>query len=218
MKKLIAIVMTICIMFCGCSKSSETPVSDAQPTNIPTETLKAEITSIEMPCDICHLTGNCKPYDCKRLNTEDFTYTTINYFVCEKCWTEIMDIEQDRVTYETLMSTVHTIIDDPKAQTYYSDKGLYISLAPQGIIISPAPDDWLESKLKDILGENCMTEIKSVSKDEKHNVYLFAVIDGKRFEKDFPPKSAFFPDEKSIKDRIYEKVNEAYDEYHNNKK
>ena len=125
MKKLITIVMIICIMLCGCSNSSETPVSDTQPTNIPTETPKAEITPTEMPCDICHKTGLCKPYECKRLDFEKYTYSSTDYFVCENCWNEIMDVEQDRVTYESLILAAHNIMSDFKAQLYYKDKYLY---------------------------------------------------------------------------------------------
>lgn len=205
MKKLITIVMIICIMLCGCSNSSETPVSDTQPTNIPTETPKAEITPTEMPCDICHKTGLCKPYECKRLDFEKYTYSSTDYFVCENCWNEIMDVEQDRVTYESLILAAHNIMSDSKAQLYYKDKYLYITLTPDGILI--APDDWLESKLKELLGENCMTEMKSLSKDEKHNVYSFYFKNTDELIRDYPPKSIFFPDDKTY----YESYKEMLD-------
>lgn len=47
MKKLITMLSIICIMLCACSKSSETPVSDNQPTNLPVETKKADTNEIE---------------------------------------------------------------------------------------------------------------------------------------------------------------------------
>lgn len=44
MKKLITIVMIICIMLCGCSKASNEPNSTTPSINTPTEAEKAEIT------------------------------------------------------------------------------------------------------------------------------------------------------------------------------
>lgn len=211
MKKVIIILMILCIMLCGCSKAANEPASTTSTTNTPTEVEKAEITPtkeptpIEMPCDICHKTGMCKPYECKRLDFEKYTYSSTNYYVCENCWNEIMDVEQDRVTYETLISAAYNIMSDPKAQLYYKDQNLCISLAPNGILI--LPDDWLENKLKELLGENCMTEMKSLNKDENHNIYMFTMKNTGETQRDFPPKSVFFPDDKTY----YEAYKEMLD-------
>ena len=44
MKKVITIVMIICVMLCGCTKSAETPISSESSTNIPIPTKAVETT------------------------------------------------------------------------------------------------------------------------------------------------------------------------------
>lgn len=194
MKKLIAIVMIICIMLCGCSKSSETPVSDVQPTNIPTETLKAEITPTEMPCDICHKTGNCKPYESKKWNPGKADYDTVLFNICENCWDSVMANEQDIYNYDSIVTALNVIMTDTKALTYYKDKTFYVGLSKYGIDVSEE-DDWLKQKLQEILGIKSLTEIKATD----DNAYIVKVENATLVTKYDPPKSILFPsDEKSV--------------------
>lgn len=110
MKKLL-ILLLVCIMLCSCSKSSETPVSDSQPTNTPTKEETADLTPTNAPseytidgsCDICHKTKKLKEY----------RFEQKTYAVCEDCYNEkILGYEADNEVYNNLVAYIQVAMTD----------------------------------------------------------------------------------------------------------
>lgn len=195
MKKML-LFLIICSMFCGCSKSPNEPLSDV--SDIPNEPMIIETTPTEeptpilKPCDICHKTGNCKPYDSEKYYYEKQEFITTTFYICEDCWQTVMDSETDIDNYKSLSSALQMVAVDKKAETYYHDKDVDIVFDNSGVHIEN--DDWLVERLGEILGKDFLNTIHTVT-GETYILTLTNMSFGLTVQATQKPKSLLYPDD-----------------------
>lgn len=176
MKKLIAIVMIICIMLCGCSKAPNEPTSTTPTTNIPTDVEKVEISPTEVPneytldgsCDICHKTKKLKEY----------RYETVTYAVCEDCYNDkILGYESDYNVYDSIFGIVYIALTDDSIFEKIKDEPVTITYDAFGITCSNS-----------VISDYFIREFKmDLSEPSKVGSYEM-IIDGNFVKKSKPPK------------------------------
>lgn len=175
MKKVITIVMIICIMLCGCSKSepqttpTTAPTSEPTkeptqaPTTAPTET-PAKETDIEYHCQICGVSSLEKPLSV-------CTKGSAKYILCDDCYLDVVKSDTDCKIFQNIFDIVEISFAD--AKVFEENKTLgtaYIKIKESGIIYENAGEN-LQEKVNAYLESMGVTEYP-------HQECLISITDG----------------------------------------
>ena len=170
MKKIIAILIILCITFCACSKSSETPVSSESGTNIPSDTKDGNLTptatvtieptdkpikTIIADCPICgRKETECKELVKKELDYSCMAYIDKAYYLCDSCYEQIYQNEHDGEIINKIKSVCWQLkFQDSLKEAAKSELGASIYVSEDGIeyfFESPEFDKILEEKMSDV--------------------------------------------------------------------
>lgn len=153
MKKIITILIILCITFCACSKSAETPVSSESGTNIPSDTKDGNLTptatvtveptekpikTIIADCPICgRKETECKEFVKKQYDTTLRTDIDKAYYLCDTCYEKVLENEHDCEIYDKIYKQLIVLITDDKLKeeiisvTLYSE--YYLRIDTEGV-------------------------------------------------------------------------------------
>ena len=139
MKKLIALLMIICLAACGCSKE-ETPKSEPI-----TETPTQEITTTPIPpanikCDVCGRTADCKEIIRTRYDRDLQRDIDKAFHLCDNCYEGAVQDEKDIATFNDLKMALNIAITN---EEYMNLEGT-IDISEYGINASSGLEDLLK--------------------------------------------------------------------------
>ena len=101
MRKLLAIIMILCLMICGCGKQ-ETPEPEPV-TETPTQEITpTTILAFNTTCAVCGRNTECKEIIRTRYSTEFQRDIDKAFYLCENCYDDALQDEQDLKTYDNL--------------------------------------------------------------------------------------------------------------------
>ena len=138
MKKLIVLLMIICLATCGCSKQetsepkpvTETPTQEITPTAIPT---------FNTTCAVCGRNTECKEIIRTRYSTEFQRDIDKAFYLCDNCYDGAVQDETDLATFHDLHLALLIALTNEK---YMNLEGT-ISIGEYGIKASPELEDLL---------------------------------------------------------------------------
>jgi len=138
MKKILILLMMICIITCGCSKE-ETPAPEPV-TEIPTQ----EITPTTIPtfntaCAVCGRQTDCKEIIRTRYNLDLQRDIDKAFYLCDNCYEGAVQDEKDLTVYHDLNMALIIALTDEK---YMNLEGT-INIGENGISVSPGLEDLL---------------------------------------------------------------------------
>lgn len=149
MKKLITLLMIICLATCGCSKQ-ETP--EPEPV---TETPTQEITPTAIPafnttCAVCGRNTECKEIIRTRYSTEFQRDIDKAFYLCENCYDDALQDEKDLKAYNNLyfdimLSTTQKECSDLKGTVTIYDNGISVSKGLEALLTYLEKNFGLES-------------------------------------------------------------------------
>lgn len=138
MKKLIILLMIICLAACGCSKE-ETPKSETI-----TETPTQEITTTPIPpanikCDVCGRTADCKEIIRTRYDRDLQRDIDKAFYLCDNCYEGAVQDEKDIAEFNNINNALMIALTDEK---YINLEGT-INIGENGISVSSGLEDLL---------------------------------------------------------------------------
>lgn len=115
MKKLIVLLMIICLITCGCSKEetpksnpvTETPTQEIMTTPEPTPTDEPTLLTT---CAVCGKLDECQEIVRTRYSTEFKRDIDKVFYLCNKCYEDAIQDEKDLTTYKNLESMLSIVI------------------------------------------------------------------------------------------------------------
>jgi hypothetical protein len=139
MKKLIVLLMIICLATCGCSKE-ETPAPEPV-TEIPTQ----EITPTAIPtfntaCAVCGRQTDCKEIIRTRYDLDLQRDIDKAFYLCENCYGDALQDEKDLTVYHDLNMSLLIALTDEK----YMNLNGTITIDEYGISASSGLEDLLK--------------------------------------------------------------------------
>lgn len=138
MKKLITLLMIICLATCGCSKE-ETPKSEPI-----TETPTQEITATPIPpanikCDVCGRTADCKEIIRTRYDRDLQRDIDKAFYLCDNCYEGAVQDEKDIAEFNNINNALMIALTNEK---YMNLEGT-INIGENGISVSSGLEDLL---------------------------------------------------------------------------
>ena len=138
MKKLIVLLMIICLAACGCSKE-ETPKSEPI-TETPTQEITATpIPTINTKCAVCGRIADCKEIIRTRYDLDLQRDIDKAFYLCDNCYDGAVQDETDLATFHDLHLALLIALTNEK---YMNLEGT-ISIGEYGIKASPELEDLL---------------------------------------------------------------------------
>lgn len=139
MKKILILLMMICIITCGCSKE-ETPAPEPV-TEIPTQ----EITPTAIPtfntaCAVCGRQTDCKEIIRTRYDLDLQRDIDKAFYLCENCYDDALQDEKDLTVYHDLNMALLIALTDEK----YMNLNGTITIDEYGISASSGLEDLLK--------------------------------------------------------------------------
>ena len=139
MKKILILLMMICIITCGCSKE-ETPTPEPI-TEIPTQ----EITPTTIPtfnttCAVCGRQTDCKEIIRTRYDLDLQRDIDKAFYLCENCYGDALQDEKDLTVYHDLNMSLMIALTDEK----YMNLNGTITIDEYGISASSGLEDLLK--------------------------------------------------------------------------
>jgi hypothetical protein len=159
MKKVITILITICILLCGCNK--EAPATT--PTEQPVSTVTQEPT-VDLPkCALCKNPGTLQEYVVGVWDEELGRERRKAWDVCGDCYNKLKAIEKDAETYNLVFQVAGIALADAEVykENMSSDAG-YIIIDQSGIYYENIGAKYkasLEKNFADIFGKNFGTTV-----------------------------------------------------------
>ena len=168
MRKVITILIILCITFCACSKSTGTPVSSESGTNIPSNVKDGNLTPTATPtieptdkpiktiiadCPVCgRKETECKELIKKELDYSCMAYIEKAYYLCDSCYEQISQNEHDGEIINKIKSVCWQLqFQDSLKEVAKKGDSIYVS--KDGIeyfFESPEFDKVLKEKMSDI--------------------------------------------------------------------
>lgn len=138
MKKLIVLIIIICLAACGCSKE-ETPKSEPI-TETPTQEITATpIPTINTKCAVCGRIADCKEIIRTRYDLDLQRDIDKAFYLCDNCYDGAVQDETDLATFHDLHLALLIALTNEK---YMNLEGT-ISIGEYGIKASPELEDLL---------------------------------------------------------------------------
>lgn len=139
MKKILILLMMICIITCGCSKE-ETPAPEPV-TEIPTQ----EITPTTIPtfntaCAVCGRQTDCKEIIRTRYDLDLQRDIDKAFYLCENCYGDALQDEKDLTVYHDLNMALMIALTDEK----YMNLNGTITIDEYGVSASSGLEDLLK--------------------------------------------------------------------------
>ena len=140
MRKILLLLLFICILVCGCGKNETT---DEQKTNDtttipekePTKTEKVQETNTEkIACAVCGEITDCMSYTKKIWNNELGDYLKKAFYLCSDCYLDVVKNETDCINYECIIEDTQLALafkENYKIISQLEGEG-YIKLTPSG--------------------------------------------------------------------------------------
>ena len=143
MKKILILLIMICIITCGCSKE-ETPAPEPV-TEIPTQ----EITPTTIPtfntaCAVCGRQTDCKEIIRTRYDLGLQRDIDKAFYLCENCYGDDLQDEHDLNAYETLDNMLSIVLT---LDEHFEKINGTVTINSSGVKVSPGLEDLLD-KLK----------------------------------------------------------------------
>lgn len=119
MKKMIILIMIICIMLCGCSNNEPQPIDT---TNVPTDTITTTPTEStttvesetdqtsnksESECQICGEKTLCNVYSKDKWNNDLGMYIKKTYYLCDDCYLKVLKNETVCDNYNAIVEAAN---------------------------------------------------------------------------------------------------------------
>lgn len=158
MKKVITILIIMCITLCACSKE-ESKTSDIPNESEPQITEVAEEKIINTTCSVCGRITDCKEYVKRTLNFDIMDYLEKAYYLCDNCYDKVLANEKECDNYNSLVSAANISLTYEEVMDYQKSNGDgLITIDPKGISYENICDQ-MKKTLKDCLGDDFETQI-----------------------------------------------------------
>lgn len=139
MKKLIVLLMIICLATCGCSKQDE-PTTTNTPSTTVTETptkseSNSETNTDKMACALCGEITDCTGFTRKIWNNDIGDYVKKVYYLCPECYILATKNETDCINYENMIANTQLAVafkENYKIISSLEGEG-YIKMGPLGV-------------------------------------------------------------------------------------
>lgn len=113
MKKLIVLLMIICLAACGCSKQDEPTATNTPTTAItetPTKSADTDSNTDKMACALCGEITDCMAFTRKIWNSDIGDYVKKVYYLCDDCYVTASRNETDCLNYEAMLENTQLAV------------------------------------------------------------------------------------------------------------
>ena len=167
MKKLIVLLMIICLAACGCSKE-ETPKSEPI-TETPTQEITATpIPTINTKCAVCGRIADCKEIIRTRYDLDLQRDIDKAFYLCENCYGDALQDEKDLTVCHDLNMALLIALTDEK----YMNLNGTITIDEYGISASSGLEDLLKY-VKDFFDTDDLKTSRDYIIEIKNNMTYF---------------------------------------------
>ena len=139
MKKLIVLLMIICLDACGCSKQDEPTTTDTPSTTVTETPTKSESNSEtntdKMACALCGEITDCTGFTRKIWNNDIGDYVKKVYYLCDDCYLTASRNETDCINYDNMIANLQLAVTSKevyKVISFLEGEGI-LKMGPTGI-------------------------------------------------------------------------------------
>ncbi|MBR3645839.1 MAG: hypothetical protein IKN54_05425 [Lachnospiraceae bacterium] len=139
MKKLIVLLMIICLATCGCSKQDEPTTADTPSTTVTETPTKSESNSEtntdKMACALCGEITDCTGFTRKIWNNDIGDYVKKVYYLCDDCYLTASRNETDCINYDNMIANLQLAVTSKEVYKIISSlegEGI-LKMGPAGI-------------------------------------------------------------------------------------
>ena len=128
MKKTIILILSICLILCGCNKEETKTSETTTPTLTESDTpiiSDTEQTSskIESECQICGEKLRCNVYTKEKWDNDLGMNIEKTYYLCDDCYAKILKNESECDNYNSIVMAANIACTDEKVITEISKSG-----------------------------------------------------------------------------------------------
>jgi len=158
MKKVITILIIMCITLCACSKE-EPKVSDTPNESEPQITEVPEEKIINTTCSVCGRITDCKEYIKTTYNLDLNDYLEKAFYLCDNCYDKVLVNEKECYNYSSILSAAQISMTYEDVMNYHKENGDgFITISPKGVSYENICDQ-MKKTLKDCLGDDFETQM-----------------------------------------------------------
>lgn len=138
MKKLIVLLMIICLTSCGCSKQDEPTATNTPTTAItetPTKSADTDSNTDKMACALCGEVTDCMAFTRKIWNSDIGDYVKKVYYLCDDCYLTASRNETDCINYDNMIANLQLAVTSKEVYKVISSlegEGI-LKMGPTGI-------------------------------------------------------------------------------------
>lgn len=141
MKKILILLLAICLLVCGCSKEEPKQESNPVETTSPTHELTpTAIPTFNTTCAVCGRMTDCKEIIRTRYDLDLQRDIDKAFYLCENCYGDALQDEKDLTVYHDLNMALMIALTDEK----YMNLNGTITIDEYGISASSGLEDLLK--------------------------------------------------------------------------